>query len=268
LRVHEGAGLWQKRRDAIMQAIDVVVLTRNSEHILSKCLASIYENVPLKNLIVIDGFSNDGTLKILNDVNKKYGNIKVLRMNGSRARARERAMQQVSTDWFMFVDSDVILSKDWFKQAEKHVKPDVGAVWGVNIDVIPNLKDKRLIKLQSLIAKQCFNLRGGTHDTLIRREAVKGIRIPEQLHVYEDAFIMNWIKEKGYKVVIGDAVYCLHFKPPGSWNLENGVTQAILEVKCGLVYSHIYEYVFYYPIFMFHWFLQLSLQGVRRLLPH
>jgi glycosyltransferase involved in cell wall biosynthesis len=252
----------------MMQAIDVVVLTKNSEHLLGKCLASIYANVPVKNLIAVDGFSTDGTLKILNKINDEHENITILKENGSRAKAREKGLRQVRTEWFMFVDSDVILSRDWFRKAEKSIKTDVGAVWGVNIDIIPNVKDKRFLKLQSLIARQCFNLRGGTHDTLIRREAVEGIKIPEQLHVYEDAYIMNWIKEKGYKVVIGDDIYCLHFKPPGNWKLENGISQAILEVKCGLVYSHIYEYVFYYPVFMFHWFLQLSLQGVRRVLPH
>ena len=250
----------------MMQAIDVVMLTKNSEHLLDKCLASIYANVPVKNLIVVDGFSTDDTLKIVNKINEEHGNITVLNENGSRAKAREKGLRQVRTEWFMFVDSDVILSRDWFRKAEKSIKTDVGAIWGMNIDVIPNVKDKRFLKLQSLIARQCFNLRGGTHDTLIRREAVEGIKIPEQLHVYEDAYIMNWIKEKGYKAVIGDDIYCLHFKPPGNWNLENGVSQAILEVKCGLVYSHIYEYIFYYPVFMFHWFLQLSLQGVRRFL--
>ena len=251
-----------------MQAIDVVVLTKNSEHLLDKCLASIYENVPVNNLIVVDGFSTDGTLKIVNEINEEHGNITVLNENGSRAKAREKGLRQVRTEWFMFVDSDVILSRDWFRKAEKSIKTDVGAVWGVNIDVIPNVKDKRLLKLQRLIAKRCFKLRGGMHDTLIRREVLKEIRIPEQLHVYEDAYIMNWIKEKGYKVVIGNDIYCLHFKPPENWNLENGISQAVLEVKCGLVYSHLYRYVFYYPIFVFHWFLQLSLQGLRRVLSH
>jgi hypothetical protein len=118
-----------------------------------------------------------------------------------------------------------------------------------------------------LIARQCFNLRGGTHDTLIRREAVQGIKIPEQLHAYEDAYIINWIKDKGYKAVIGDDVYCLHFKSPTNWNLDNAVSQAILEFRCGIVYSHMYVYAFFYPFFMFYWFLQLSLQSVRRLLP-
>ena len=250
-----------------MQAIDVVVLTRNSEHILAKCIASIYENVPVNNLIVVDGFSTDSTLKILNEINKRHGNIRVLRVSGSRAKAREEAVRQVKTDWFVFIDSDVILSKDWFKKAEKSIKPDVGAVWGLNIDVIPNVRDKRFIKLQSLIARQCFNLRVGTHDTLIRREAVDGIEIPEQLHAYEDAFIIKWVKKKGYKTVVGDDVYCLHFKPPTNWSLENAVSQAILEFKCGIVFSHMFLYAIYYPFFMFYWFLQLSLQGVRSYLP-
>jgi glycosyltransferase involved in cell wall biosynthesis len=243
-----------------MQPIDVVVLTKNSEHLLDKCLASVYENVPVKNLIVVDGFSTDRTLKIINEINETRGNIEVLKVNGSRAIAREEGIRQVSTDWFMFVDSDVVLSRDWFRKAEKNMKSDVGAIWGVNIDIIPNVKDKHLLKLQSLIAMQCFGLRGGMHDTLIRRDAVEGIKIPEELHAYEDAYIINWIKKKGYKTVIGDDVYCLHFKPPTNWSLQNGVSQAIVEFKCGLLYSHMYEYMFFYPIFTFHWLLQSMLK--------
>ena len=250
-----------------MQAIDVVVLTRNSGHLLEKCLKSIYDNVPVMTLIVIDGFSTDNTLEIVDQAKKKWGSIQVLQINGSRARAREAGIRQVQTDWFMFVDSDVILSKDWFRKAEKNMIEKVGAVWGVNIDVIPNVsQDKRFVKLQSLVAKQCFSLRGGMHDTLIRREAVAGIKIPEELHAYEDSFIVKWIEEKGYKVLVGDDIYCLHFKPPDNWNLENGISQAVLELKCGLVYSHNYEYVAFYPFFFFYWVLQLSLQGLRGVL--
>jgi glycosyltransferase involved in cell wall biosynthesis len=250
-----------------MEPIDVVVLTKNSEHILDKCITSIYENIPVKNLIVIDGFSTDRTLEIINETSETHGNVEVLKVNGSRASAREKGIKKVSTDWFMFVDSDVIIGRDWFRKAEKNVKSDVGAIWGVNIDVIPNIRNKRALKLQSIIARQCFSLRGGMHDTLIRRKAVEGIRIPEQLHAYEDAYIINWIKAKGYKTVIGDDVYCLHYKPPTNWKLQNGVSQAIVEFRCGLVYSHMFEYMFLYPVFMFHWFIQLSLQGAKGLLP-
>ena len=250
-----------------MQAIDVVMLTKNSEHLLDKCLASIYQNVPVNRLIVVDGYSTDRTLKILDAFNKRYGNVKVLSVNGSRARAREKGIAQVTTDWFLFADSDVILSKNWYQQAQKNIQGNVGAVWGVNIDVIPNLNDKRVLKLQMLVASECFSLRGGTHDTLVRRDLVEDIKIPEELHTYEDAYIMNWIKNKGYKTVVGKDIYCLHYKPPANWSLQNAVGGAILELRCGLIYSRNFSYVVYYPFFMFYWFLQIALQNMKTLLP-
>jgi len=248
-----------------MQAIDVVMLTKNSEHTLGRCLSSLYQNVPVKNLIVVDGFSTDRTLKILNEVKGNRGNVAIIQTNGSRAKAREEGIGRVRTDWFMFVDSDAILSKDWFRNAEKNIANDVGAVWGINIDILPNIQDKRFLRLQGLIARQCFNLRGGTHDALVRRESLAGIEIPEELHTYEDAFIMNWIRNKGYRTVIGENIYCLHYKSPGHWVLKNSIDQAILELKCGLIYSRNFAYMIYYPVFMFNWFMQLSFQGVRKL---
>lgn len=128
-----------------MQQVDVVMLTKNSAHLLSKCLTSIYQNVPVKNLIVIDGFSTDRTPQILELFNKKYGNISMFQMNGSRAKARTEGIRRVSTEWFMFVDSDVVLCKDWYKKAQTDLANGVGALWGLNVDVLPNVKDKRIL---------------------------------------------------------------------------------------------------------------------------
>ncbi len=250
-----------------MQAIDVVMLTKNSEHLLDKCLTSIYYNVPIKNLIVIDAFSTDRTLKILENFNTKYGNVTVISMNGSRAKAREKGIAQATTEWFLFADSDVILSRDWFKNAQKEIQNGVGAVWGVNIDAIPNLQNGHMLKLQILIASECFKLRGGTHDTLLRRDIVCDIKIPEHLHTYEDAYIMNWIRQKGYKTVIGQDIYCLHLRSPTNWNLNNALDGAILELKCGLIYFHNFAYVIYYPFFTFSWVLQTVFHNITKLMP-
>ncbi len=243
--------------------IDVVMLTKNSQHLLCKSIKSIYQNVPIKKLIVIDGYSTDRTLEILEKFNQKYGNVEVFQMNGSRAAARTEGIRKVTTDWFMFVDSDVLLCKGWFKKAQADLASGVGAVWGLNVDVLPNVKNRRVLKFQSLVARQCFHLRGGMHDTLILKEAVEGIRIPEELHAYEDAYIIHWIEEHGHRAVVGSDVYCLHYKPPENWNLKNGVTQAIVELKCGLVYSHLFQYVIFYPVFFLYWSLQLPLNGYR-----
>jgi len=167
----------------------------------------------------------------------------------------------------MFADSDILLSRDWFRKAKDNIQGDVGAVWGVNIDVIPNVIDKRILRLQTLVANECFSLRGGTHDALIRRDLVADIRIPEELHTYEDAFIMNWVKDKGFRAIVGKGIYCLHYKPPANWSPQNMITGAILELRCGLIYSKNFLYVIYYPFFTFYWFLQIALQGMRGLSP-
>jgi glycosyltransferase involved in cell wall biosynthesis len=243
--------------------IDVVLLTKNSQHLLSRCLASAYRNLPIKNLIVIDGFSTDGTLRILEEFNKKYGNIKIFQTDGSRAKARTHGIRKVTTDWFIFLDSDVLLSHDWFNKAKTDLAAGVGAVWGLNIDLIPNVTSKMFLQFQAFIARQCFKLRGGMHDTLIVKKAVEGIRIPEELHTYEDAYIVKWIKNHGYKVVIGRDVCCLHCKPPETWNLNSGVQAGITDLQCGLVYSHVFRYILFYPVFFLYWALQLPLNGFR-----
>ena len=240
-----------------MKPIDVVMLTKNSGYILSKCLTSIYENVPVRRLIIVDGYSEDDTLDILENFNQEFGNVKIISDNGSRAEAREKGIQEVETEWFMFVDSDVILCKNWFEKAEKHIGDDVGAVWGLNVDVIPNMKSKIFLKLLALVARESFNLRGGMHDTLIRHELVRDIRIPAQLHAYEDAYIVNWIRNKSYKLVIGDEIYCLHHRPSEDWSFKQSISLAALEMKCGLAYSHVFRYVLYYPFFVIYWILQI-----------
>jgi glycosyltransferase involved in cell wall biosynthesis len=223
--------------------------------VLDECFKSIYENVPVNRLIVVDGSSTDATLEIVKKFAKKHRNIRVITENGTRAKAREKGIREVETDWFMFVDSDVVLCKDWFKKAAKFIGDNVGAVWGLNIDVIPNTKNKLLLKLLGIVARKCFDIRGGTHDILIRSNLVKGIRFPESLHVYEDAYIVNLIKRRGYRVVVGNNLYCLHLKPPEDWSLKSGISRFSLEMKCGPIQPYTLKSVLYYPFFVLYWFI-------------
>ncbi len=89
-----------------MDQIDVVLLTKNSQHLLTRCLNSVFQNVPIKNLIVIDGHSTDNTLNILLKFKRKFSNVRIFQMHGTRAKAREEGIRRVSTEWFLFVDSD------------------------------------------------------------------------------------------------------------------------------------------------------------------
>ena len=161
----------------MMGSVDVVLLTKNSERVLEKCLESVYQNVPVNQLIVVDGYSTDRTLEILSQFNQKHHNVKVIYDKGTRATARQKGIAKVETEWFMFVDSDVVLCKNWYQKAIKYINENVGAVWG--IEVWSTLQNQATLKMFLLITRKIFELRGGTHDTLIRINLVKDIKIPK-----------------------------------------------------------------------------------------
>jgi len=225
------------------ERIDVVVLTKNSAGFLHECLASIYDNVPVNHLIIVDGYSTDATLDIVEEFQRKHGNIKLIRTMGTRGYARQKGIEMVETDWFMFVDSDVVLCKDWYSKALRLIDDDVGAVWGMELWSVL-LRSKRLLSMFERANFRVFKQRGGTHDMLVRRRAVEGIRIPANLHTYEDAYIKSWISKRGFRVVPAYDPYCIHYRPKSVWTLKgsinliaNDLTHAFKYPELFLAYS-------------------------------
>ena len=234
--------------------VDVVIITKNSERMLNECLKSVYENVPVNRLIVVDGDSTDKTLEIVRQFQNEHGNILVIQDKGNRATARQKGIEQVKTEWFMFVDSDAVLCKDWFKKAEKHLGQDVGAVWG--IEVWSTIQNPVILKTFLWITRKIFDLRGGTHDTLVRTDLVKDIEIPKILHVFEDAYIKDWIIQKGYKLIACYDPYCVHFRPVSVWTIQgslNIIADAIRVGRLTLLVKLTLPYGFYttYSLYQF-----------------
>ena len=143
---------------------------------LRECINSVYQNVPVNNLIIVDGPPLTPPADIVKEFQEKYGNVTFIQEKGTRGSARQTAIRMVKSDWFMFVDSDVILSKNWFAEAEKLVKDDVGAIWGIEIWSV--LRGTKVLKMFERVTLKIFEKRGGTHDTLIRRKTVEDIKIP------------------------------------------------------------------------------------------
>jgi len=211
--------------------VDVVVITKNSERMLRQCLKSIYKNVPVNRLIVVDGFSTDKTLQIVHEFQKEHKNVLMMQDKGNRATARQKGINQVKTEWFMFVDSDAVLCRDWFKRAKKYLGQNVGAIWG--IEVWSTIQNPAILKVFLLVTRKIFDLRGGTHDTLIRTELVKDIKIPKILHVFEDAYIKDWITQKGYKLTACYFPYCVHYRPDSVWTIRGSLNIIADSIRVG-----------------------------------
>ncbi len=240
-----------------VENVDVVVLTKNSERVLEECLNSIYKNIPVNRLIIVDGCSTDSTLKIVKKFGEKYGNVVLLMDNGTRGSARMKGIKEVKTEWFVFVDSDVILCDKWFEKAKNFVADDVGGVWG--IEIWEGIRNPIVLKLFLKITRKIFDLRGGTHDLLVRREAVKDIDIPSNLHVFEDAFIKEWIEKKGFRLVAATYdPYCVHYRPPEAWTIKGSIRILMENLRFGslrtlpklcVAYAFYATYVLYRSLF-------------------
>ena len=93
--------------------VAIVILNWNGRHFLEKFLPSVvaaaYENV---SVIVADNASTDDSVSFLK---KNYPSIRIIRnsVNEGFAKGYNTALKQVSADYYVLLNSDVEVSKEW-----------------------------------------------------------------------------------------------------------------------------------------------------------
>ena len=190
---------------------DVVMLTRNSVRpSLPETLASVYANVPINRLIVVDGGSTDGTIEF---VSRQKKVLLITDPTGNRATSRQKGIERVETEVFAFIDSDMILQKNWFSEALALLGPEVGA-----ISTYPRYfgtaekMQKALERMYGRPTRRRFD----TAAALVRTAAVKGIRIPSEDEQVpsEDEFIGRAVQKGGYQVLCVGTPVAFHRESP------------------------------------------------------
>ncbi|MEM4181817.1 MAG: glycosyltransferase family 2 protein [Candidatus Pacearchaeota archaeon] len=105
--------------------ISVIIPVYNSKKFLRKCLNSII-NQTLKNIeiICINDNSNDSSLKILKDYQKKDRRIKVFnqKMNRGQGFCRNLGLRIAKGEYISFIDSDDWINKTYLERLYKTAK--------------------------------------------------------------------------------------------------------------------------------------------------
>jgi len=209
---------------------DVIILTKNSmAPSLPETIASVYANIPVNRLIVVDGGSTDGTKDYLT----KQGDVFMLDdSRGNRATARQKGIENVQTEYFAFVDSDMILQRDWYLQALALMLPKVGA-----ISTYPRYfgtaekAQRALEKMYGRPTRRRFD----TAAALLRTSAVRGIQIPSEDEQVpsEDEFIGRVVQKRGFDVLCVGRPVAYHRESPHL--IESPDLRADLVRKGGLL---------------------------------
>lgn len=170
--------------------------------------------VPYRSVILVDDSQTEDTRRFVKEFTEAHGKELVVersRVYGwhkpTRATARQTAIdiffENFSDEWLFFLDDDFVLRAGWWEEASQYVKePRVGLVWGV--DYTPRwVERRRWLSARGIseyeYAVSQFKIRGGLHDTLLRRKAIEGLRIPPWLHVYEDAWVKKYVECGGWE---------------------------------------------------------------------
>jgi glycosyltransferase involved in cell wall biosynthesis len=179
--------------------VDVAVCTYQSEKYLDECLTSIENMVPFNKLIVVDHYSTDKTVEIA----KKH-KAEIYFENVSIGYARQVAIEHSKAPFILFVDSDVVFYDDnWFKSAIGLFKDEKKKVGAIGIEIPARLPPWRR-KYVDFWWKTVPQIRTPSFSNVyfLRRQAIKGIKIPDCLGAYEHVFIRSYVAKKGWKIYV------------------------------------------------------------------
>jgi len=142
--------------------------------------------------------------------------------------ARMRLIKKAKTEWFLFVDDDIILGKDWFKIVSRYMIKNVGAIEGVDLGKI----NREYIEVGRYE-------RGLLCATLIRKDAVYDWKPRKGVETnFEDYDLTQHVIKKGFR--------WLRVNVPGTHSIEihPHASQTGFETLLGPAFSH-RERIFY-----------------------
>jgi|GEM_PF-2551633 len=192
--------------------VSIVVTLYNRRALMKKTAESVlrsdYRNYEL---IAVDGGSTDGSLEMLRDMARKNRKLKVfVDKTPGRNPARNTGIRHAKGEIIIFIDSDVVVEKDWIKEI---VRPFADAkVGGVIGRTIADRKGLFWYHMEN----KYIQFIG--HNSAYRTRLVKGLGGFDRrfFSAKEDTDMAFRIMEQGYEVVYCDKARMTHISKRAS----------------------------------------------------
>ena len=170
--------------------VDVIIPILNTNELFEANLCSFYREIQINKLLIGDGGCTDDSIDIVNQFPRvTVYNQKELKTLGYRIR---KLIEEVSTDWFIYLHADVFLPEGWYDEMIMHRK---------QYDWYECYR-KMTILFEYWAEKQNKAERSYSGSQMGRTEAFKNV-LPkiEDDHLYrnEDIIFSELIKAEGFK---------------------------------------------------------------------
>ncbi|WP_412553531.1 TIGR04283 family arsenosugar biosynthesis glycosyltransferase [Shimia sp. MIT1388] len=152
--------------------VSVVVPTVNEEAGLPACLGALFEGVSagvIRELVVADGGSSDGTLEIAEEAGAE-----VVRCAASRGGQLLAGAANTQGEWLLFVHADTVLSEGWSAAVEAHLaQADVAGYFALGF--AKGGLAGRLVAGWANLRSRMFGLPYGDQGLLISRQLYEAL---------------------------------------------------------------------------------------------
>ena len=210
-----------------MDKVSVLVPVYNVEKYLSKCLDSIvnqtYKNIEI---IIINDGSTDSSLEIASFYASKYDFIKVFSYdNAGISKTRNRALEQASGDYYLFVDSDDYIDLDMIEKMVACAKETNSEIvtcgyrieWKIFGLPIFNFKSKTMNSLDALRAlSQNDGINNYPWGKLYASCCFNHVQFPDEKKGFEDTYTVFKAMYNANKVTIMNKYFYHYVKRRGS----------------------------------------------------
>jgi GT2 family glycosyltransferase len=192
--------------------VDLVMWAKNGAHILPLVLKRAEEVIPsevIEKKIFVDDHSTDNSIEIAED----FGWEVYLNEKGGVGSGANTAIRHVKCEYFISLEQDVLLSKDWFEKIPKRLKEKNVAVaqgWRYSNHQI-------LRKIEEIaFEKSGFNL-NSIDNTMYKTRIIKSIGgFPEDIkYGAVDTHLRRRLEHLGYKWIIDPTVISIHLRTGG-----------------------------------------------------
>lgn len=192
--------------------VDLVMWAKNGSETLPQVLKRIDDVIPLGNVnkcIFVDDYSTDNSVEIA----EKFGWKIYENKEGFVVGGVKEALKHVTTKFFVSVEQDVVLAKNWWSSIPSYMKdPRVAVACGVRKRFPPNRTLDAIEEFRSERFQRPTTLHCTLDNTIYRTSMIREIGIPTEFPLSVDLALYERVKQAGYNSVVVKNVVSYHLR--------------------------------------------------------
>ena len=248
---------WSERAKDIMnysenlfEKVSIIIVTYNNLNLTKKCINSILERTAYPNyeIIIVDNASSDETSNYLEELEKKYKNIKIKlnKKNFGFSGGNNQGIKMAKGKYYILLNNDTIVTRGWITGLVKHFEDKkVGMVGSVTNSIGNEAEIEVDYKDESGIDEFSLNYTTEHYNEIykdievlamycvaLKKEIVDEIGLLDENYekgMFEDDDYSFALRKAGYKIICTEDVFIHHFWRASFKKINNKEYKRIFE---------------------------------------